>query len=446
MKSFLSLLIALLLPLSAASAEESVSFRSDIAPILLERCLACHGPQKAEGGYRVDSFAQATSEGDSFMPGFVPEDIESSEALRRITSDDPAERMPLEGEKLPATEIAKIQRWVEEGARFDGENPAAPLASIVPPPQHPDPPSEYRHPLPITALCFDASGNRLFASGYHEVTVWNSATGELVQRIRNAPQRVYALALSPDGKLLAVAGGSPGRSGEVRLFAADSGELRQVLNATSDVVLDVAFDPAGERLAAAGADNIVRIFDAATFEQQRQLTSHSDWVMDIAWDASGKRLVSASRDKSVKVFDAENGDLLVTYAGHGAMVHGAVFHPDGKQVYSAGADKKLHRWTIQDGKQEADSTLGAELYKLELADGQLFVPAADGMTYQLDAAKHADVQSYGDPSSPVLAASYNSEQRLLATGTFHGQIEIRKPRDDGAVRSFIAAPGYNRTP
>ena len=33
-----------------------VSFRKDLAPILQENCLACHGPKKAEGGYRVDSF------------------------------------------------------------------------------------------------------------------------------------------------------------------------------------------------------------------------------------------------------------------------------------------------------------------------------------------------------------------------------------------------------
>ena len=47
------------------TAEQPVSFRSDIAPLLLENCLACHGAKKAEGGYRVDSYDELLKPGDS---------------------------------------------------------------------------------------------------------------------------------------------------------------------------------------------------------------------------------------------------------------------------------------------------------------------------------------------------------------------------------------------
>src|SRR5215468_2930203 len=63
--------------------EEWVSFKRDIAPVLLNNCLACHGPKKAEGGYRIDTFERLTAAGDSTQPGFVKKDLEGSEAFRR---------------------------------------------------------------------------------------------------------------------------------------------------------------------------------------------------------------------------------------------------------------------------------------------------------------------------------------------------------------------------
>ena len=53
--------LALVLPLAFAClawAEDAVSFRAQVAPLLIENCLACHGPKKAEGGYRIDTFAR----------------------------------------------------------------------------------------------------------------------------------------------------------------------------------------------------------------------------------------------------------------------------------------------------------------------------------------------------------------------------------------------------
>ncbi|MBI2477446.1 MAG: hypothetical protein HYV60_01960 [Planctomycetia bacterium] len=115
-----------------ATADEPVSFRKDLAPILLDKCLACHGPKKAEGGLRVDSFERVTKEGDSGSPGFVASDLELSEAYRRMASDDADERMPAEADALPAEQLALFKRWIEAGAKYDGEDPTADLITIVP--------------------------------------------------------------------------------------------------------------------------------------------------------------------------------------------------------------------------------------------------------------------------------------------------------------------------
>ena len=75
--------------LSALSAD-TVSFRSEIAPILLENCVACHGAKKAEGGYRLDTFAEMMKTGDSGVAPVTAGDGEkTSELLRRLTLQAP---------------------------------------------------------------------------------------------------------------------------------------------------------------------------------------------------------------------------------------------------------------------------------------------------------------------------------------------------------------------
>ncbi|MEO2024022.1 MAG: c-type cytochrome domain-containing protein, partial [Pirellulaceae bacterium] len=172
-------LLSVLGTATVAHAEDPVSFRAQIAPVLINNCLACHGPKKAEGGFRVDNYERLLSEGDSGSVGVKGKDIEASELLRRLVSEDKDERMPLESEPLTAEEITLFRRWIIEGAPNDAPDPKAPLSTIVPPPIHPDPPETYPSSLPITALVFSPDGKELLVGGYHELTVWNPLDGKL---------------------------------------------------------------------------------------------------------------------------------------------------------------------------------------------------------------------------------------------------------------------------
>ena len=107
----------LLFATSAATHAQQVSFRKQIAPILLTKCFGCHNVQTAEGAYRMDSFAQLSKAGDSDESPLVPGNLES-ELLRRITSDDEDERMPAESDPLPQKTIQLIKRWIGQGAKY----------------------------------------------------------------------------------------------------------------------------------------------------------------------------------------------------------------------------------------------------------------------------------------------------------------------------------------
>ena len=96
-----------------------VDFAREIQPVLARRCFACHGPDTAEAGLRLDQAASATAELDSGMTAVIPGDAAGSELLARIESDDEFLQMPPEGPRLSAEEKASIRRWINEGAAWE---------------------------------------------------------------------------------------------------------------------------------------------------------------------------------------------------------------------------------------------------------------------------------------------------------------------------------------
>lgn len=432
--------------LSSADDTVEVSYRSDIAPILLDSCLACHGPKKAEGGFRVDTYEQLFKAGDSGeMPIAAPPD-QGSELLRRISSADESERMPADNEPLTAEQIELVKNWIAAGGKFDGNNESLSLALVIPPAQYADPPEVYRQAIPITATAFSPDGKLIVTSGYHEIAVWNTEDAKLVRRIKNVGQRVFALAFSPDGHTLAVGCGAPGRSGEVRLVDFKSGKIQGVVARANDVVLDLAYRPGTNELAIASADSTIRIVDVETLEEVRTIASHADWVTAIAWSNDGTRLASASRDKSAKVYDCATEELLSSYLGHGGAVRGISILDDNKQVVSVGADKKLHRWNVEGAKKVAEVGVGGEGYKLVRNGTDVFVPCSDKRLLRVDLSNNSVAQEYQGHSDWVLtvccqpATAGDDKSRYIASGSFNGEVRIWNIADAATVRHWIAKP------
>jgi hypothetical protein len=115
MKAFLP---TLLLLLSCALPAFAVDFRRDVRPILASRCYDCHGEQKPKGGLRLTSRSNALQGGKSERPAFTPGQGAQSEMIIRLTSPDHEEQMPPKGERLKASEIATLKRWIDEGAEW----------------------------------------------------------------------------------------------------------------------------------------------------------------------------------------------------------------------------------------------------------------------------------------------------------------------------------------
>jgi len=318
-----------------------VSFSREIAPLLKDRCLTCHRAGKSKGDYRLDSFARLSQPGSSGEKPWVAGDPSKSLLARLLRAPDPADRMPQNADALPEAEIVLVERWIREGAQFDGKSPEEALVGAASEPATPSP-EKYPGPWPVTALAWAPTGGSLAVSGFREIRI-HEVGGGMIRRLGSMPERVLGISWSPDSRVLAVGGGRPGRRGEVQLVAVDGSERRS-LAVASDLFMAVAFSPDGSRLAAVGADNALSVFDVKSGRRELFLPNHADWVLALAWSPDGTRIATASRDRTARICDARSGAGETAFTEHAAPVLGIAFGTGGKWVWSAGRDRKLRAW------------------------------------------------------------------------------------------------------
>ncbi len=108
---------------NASSGEpprKAIDFNFQVRPILSDKCFNCHGPdsRQRKAGLRLDTRDGAFGTTKSGSRAIVPGDLDESELIARITSDDEGERMPPKslGRPLSAAEIETLKEWVAQGA------------------------------------------------------------------------------------------------------------------------------------------------------------------------------------------------------------------------------------------------------------------------------------------------------------------------------------------
>jgi len=200
------------------------------------------------------------------------------------------------------------------------------------------------------------------------------------------PDRVTALAWSPDGRFLATGCGVPSRSGELKLWNTTDGTLfAENKKAHRDTINSLEFSPSGDRLASAASDKLIRIWDPATLERAGNLEGHTGHVLSISWKSTGLTLASGSSDTSVKIWDVAassekqkidtyekevtavayqpwtdtlvtgSGDKAVKYAnaplpGVTGFIHAVAISPNGIHVVAGDADGKFYHWNTRSKK------------------------------------------------------------------------------------------------
>jgi WD40 repeat protein len=228
---------------------------------------------------------------------------------------------------------------------------------------------------------------------------------------------IAGLALSPDGRCVALAG----EDGVLRIWrAADSHEVARV--PAGGQAASLAFSPNGMRFAAAvlagppggSAPAAVLVWDLAPFPAVPAV--HESPVPAVAYSpVDARRLATASWDKSGRVWEVGTGRQIAR-VDHGAEAVAVAFSPDGQRVATASRDRTVRVWNAGDGQQvallEHDREVGTVAFS---PDGQRVATGSRDGTVRIWDIGTAREVTRGQHGGNVTAVAYSPSGQYLAS-------------------------------
>ncbi|MBL9152102.1 MAG: DUF1549 domain-containing protein [Verrucomicrobiales bacterium] len=316
---------------------DTVSYHEHIRPLFQAKCQGCHQPAKAKGEYTMTEVAKLIAGGENGA-AVVPTKPDESYLIELVTKQDGDERpeMPPKDEPLTPFELSMVRKWIEQGAKDDTPANARQRYDMANPPQYAVPPV-------VTSLDYSPDGQLIAVAGFHEVLLHKADGSGLVARLVGLSERIESARFSPDGKRLVVAGGLPGRMGEIQVWDVAKRELTLSKPVGYDTAYGASWSPDGKHIAFGLPDNTVRAIDAETGAQTLFMGSHSDWVLDTVWSIKGDHLVSVGRDMTAKLTNVATERFVdnVTSITPGALKGGmntVVRHPKTDHILVGGSD------------------------------------------------------------------------------------------------------------
>ncbi|HOX42732.1 MAG TPA: protein kinase [Myxococcota bacterium] len=290
------------------------------------------------------------------------------------------------------------------------------------------------------AVALSPDGRRLaLAAGGTEVRVLALPGGEQLASLQTGRVSAWGLAFSPDGRRLAV-----GFAHALRLFDPQRGEVSRELEVPGGLLVSARFQPGGGGLLAAGlSDGRILLWRAEDGRPAGALEGHTDEVREIAFSPDGRRLASASVDHSLRVWDLAPGGGARVLGQHADRAYSVDWSPDGRLLASAGADAVVRVWDVDAGRELL--ALGGHTRRVMAVrwspDGQRL--ASCGLDHELrlwDASAPRPEPAAENPPERVEAVDFGPGG-LLALARADGLLELRAVADGALVRTLRADRG-----
>jgi WD40 repeat protein len=289
------------------------------------------------------------------------------------------------------------------------------------------------HGAVVMSVAFSPDGQLLATAGGDKTArLWDPATGKLLRTLTGHTDAVWGVAFSPDGRLLPT--GSADHT--ARMWDVATGDCLRTLTRTVMRVLirtltapgsaeaiaqvwGVAFSPDGRLLATAG-DNMARVWDPATGKTLRTLTSDGEIVWGVAFSPDGRLLATAAAGGTTRLWDVATGDCLRTLTGPRGGVKDVAFSPDGRLLATANRDGTARLWDPATGKSLRILTghtreVGGVAFS---PDGRVLATTSLDETARLwDVATGKSLRTLTGHTGGVYDVAFSPDGRLLATAS-----------------------------
>jgi WD40 repeat protein len=313
------------------------------------------------------------------------------------------------------------------------------------------------------ALAITRDGNTLACRYHYGVIVWDVATNASMLNAADESFANSALALSPDGRILAAV---TNEHTTIRLWDMTQRRVpRKVDAAANDRVIplwqtaihesntidvtnfpsySLAFSPDGRLLASGSIDGEITVFDAATRELRFTLPGRCDYVAPICFTLDGKALLTAGERGTIVVWDLDSRQPRQTLVGHSRVISSLALSPDGKLLASASANGVVKVWDTQ-RYQEQDTLLGSlgaiEAVVFSPDGGTLAVGGADGVVKLWDLSMPTSRDVLKADRFGLITLAVSPDGKKAATGAGGGTVTLWDNESGEELRTLSAHEG-----
>lgn len=359
-----SLCVSIIAAVSAAPAQEKITYNDHILPIFKNACLNCHNPDKKKAGLDLSTYS-ATIQG-SENGKIVQSGNAGASLLFKCVKQTEEPKMPPKGDKLSDPDLSVIEKWIAgqlletatgKAIATAANNVQTAVVSLTRPDGPPPMPGELplepvvrtRVPNALTALAASPWAPLVAIGGQKQIALYNTETLELLGVLPFPEGFPEIIKFSRNGQLLLTGGGLGGKSGKVALWDIKTGERIGSVGNEVDQVLAADLSADQQYVALGGPNKLVKIYATKDGSLVTSIKKHTDWVTAIAYSPDGRFLATADRNGGIQVWEGPTAKEYNTLPGHKVRVTGLSFMTG--VLASSSEDGKVALWDVKEAKE-----------------------------------------------------------------------------------------------
>ena len=299
-------------------------------------------------------------------------------------------------------------------------------------------------PDKLNALAVSPDGKYLVSGGiFGHITIWEVSTGNKIKTLKSIwkNEPINSIAFSGDGDRLVTGI----EDGSLQIWNFNNRRIVKSLKGHYSRVNSVVMGPKGRLIVSGSSDGSLILWDAFT-DTLKTLQKVSSEISAVAMSSDGKFVLSADADHGLKLWNTKTGKEIQNFQGHYGKVNSISFSPDNRHFVSGGENSSILIWDLMTGSIfKSFPTKNATINSIRYSFNGNYILSgyADG-TLAIWRIKNSLLETYfhGNLNTPF-PISFSNDNQFLLSGIGNNALDLWDVKKGELIRTFRSHPTIN---